>query len=218
MQKGTNADTLPPPLLASTPSKSSGTVPFQPILNSNTFAEWRDSARSSGSDSSSVPNFGGWLTARSNLGSHNSAITIGSSVERESNSDSIIVLDDTEEDENNPVFRFVGKNNQNESNNDSVVIVSPEKEKIEKDVDELVEEPLSLDDSICVTRHKVNRVCPITKLPFENPVRNCCGHVYEKSAILEMCLSRWRRFKPSCPCPVSGCEGEVVYTRLASAR
>jgi len=212
---------------ASTPSKSNGSSvsnasPFRPILSNNEppevdrlpfgqFGQWRSS------DSSSPG---------SNFGSLSSAITVGSStlgsvLGQDNNDDSVIVLDDTNEDPQFPeVFRFMGaeKPNQSadESKGDSVLIVSPEKEENYENVSELVDEPEDLDGSICVTRHKVNRVCPITKLPFQEPMRNVCGHVYEKDAIREMVFSRWRRFK-FCPCPVPGCQSKVLYSTLTNA-
>lgn len=212
------------PLLSSTPAKSNGNalIALQPITNTMSNVRL---------DCEPSYNFGssGWLTARS----RGSTITVGSSCSagnEDIDDDSVIVLDDTKDDADNSegdVFQFTGGKenvyksveNNDESRNDSVMIVSPSKDETDdSNISELVEEPEDLDGSICVTRHKVERVCPITKLPFREPQMNSCGHVYEKDAILEMCLSRWRRNKASTPCPVPGCQSSVIYTKLVSAR
>ena len=79
---------------------------------------------------------------------------------------------------------------------------------------ELVDEPENLDDSVCMTRHKVVRVCPITKLPFEKPVKNVCGHVYKKGAICAMNDARIRRGRFILRCPVPGCQRLVFANQL----
>lgn len=210
------------PLLASTPSKSNqldtSTPPaLNDITNSDKSLGSLDKQSSQVSADSIIGSHscydfsdaGGWLTARANFVSSSSTVTVGSGTEVGENDDSVIIIDD---DSSHDVFKFTGSNDTN----DSVIIMSPMSQKRDENAVELVDEPQDLNDSICVTRHKIDRVCPITKLPFREPVRNVCGHVYEKSAILEMTASRWRRWKPSCPCPVSGCQSNVIYSKLMS--
>ena len=85
---------------------------------------------------------------------------------------------------------------------------SPFNEMLETD-EELLEKSIHLDDEVRLTRHMVKRVCPITKKPFTNPVRNIfCRHVYEEAAIKAMHHARCAKGK-LCPCPVAGC-GENV--------
>lgn len=67
------------------------------------------------------------------------------------------------------------------------------------------------DEDIMVAPSAVNQfVCPITKAPFVNPMRNTkCGHVYSHDAIMQM-LHR----KPYIACPVAGCAGNVTKSDL----
>ena len=56
--------------------------------------------------------------------------------------------------------------------------------------------------------------CPITRKPFEEPVRNkLCNHCYSKEAICQM-LARRSRVK----CPVGGCDKEVMKANLIPDR
>ena len=56
--------------------------------------------------------------------------------------------------------------------------------------------------------------CPITRKPFEEPVRNkLCNHCYSKAAICQM-LDRRNRVK----CPVGGCDKEVTRPNLIPDR
>lgn len=56
--------------------------------------------------------------------------------------------------------------------------------------------------------------CPITKKPFEDPVRNkLCNHCYSKAAINEI-LTR----KHSIKCPVGGCTKQVTMPNLIPDR
>ena len=133
-----------------------------------------------------------------------------------------VVLDDTCEEDNDDsgeVFRFTAPphcagDENDESNNDSVVVLSPPGQRDDENAAELVDEPENLDDSVCMTRHKVVRVCPITKLPFEKPVKNVCGHVYEKGAIYAMNDARIRRGRFILRCPVPGCQRLVFANHL----
>lgn len=135
---------------------------------------------------------------------------------------SLIVLGDTREEDNDDsgeVFRFTGPphraGDENDvSNNDSVIVFSPPGQRDDENAAELVEnlddenaaelvdEPENLDDSVRMTNDK----CPITKLPFEKPVKNGCGHVYEKEAIHAMNKHWTRRGCVVLRCPVPGCQ------------
>lgn len=128
----------------------------------------------------------------------------------QSTDDSVIVLDETTDDGDNDDETFV------ESNDEPVIIISTLKEAtldVNNNVSELVGEPECFDDSVWVTRHKVERICPITKLPFQNPQRNVCGHVYEEEAILRLWLLRSIHRKTT-PCPVAGCQSIIDHDKL----
>ena len=135
--------------------------------------------------------------------------------------DSTIVLDDTPEDDN--VFRFVATPKKNsgtadDTNNDSVIILtSPDRSQPEENDEELLEKSVNLDDSVRVTRHKVKRVCPITKKPFTDPMVNTrCKHVYDRPAIWAMYNARRVNGK-LCRCPVAGCDQNVWLFDLKRA-
>ena len=56
--------------------------------------------------------------------------------------------------------------------------------------------------------------CPITRKPFEDPVRNkLCNHCYSKAAVCQM-LARRNSIK----CPVGGCTKEVTMPNLIPDR
>ena len=56
--------------------------------------------------------------------------------------------------------------------------------------------------------------CPITRKPFEDPVRNkLCNHCYSKAAVCQMLTRR-----SSIKCPVGGCTKQVVLPNLIPDR
>ena len=226
-----------PPLLASTPSRSNSSNLLRACLE--TSARRSGGRGQQGGSGYDFTASSGWLSARNNHGSKSSTITIGSSISSSSSltpssqnnlrfdrsaDDSVIVLDDTreEDDDDNDsgeVFRFTaplhGADDKNDdSNNDSVVVLSPPGQQDDENAAELMDEPENLDDSVCMTRHKIVRVCPITKLAFQKPVKNVCGHVYEKSAIYAMNDARIRRGRFILRCPVPGCQRLVFANHL----
>jgi hypothetical protein len=220
-----------PPLLASTPSKTPSSANLlRSCLESST--RRMDGGGYNFSDA------GGWLTARrcgtssesKGSTSSGSTINIGSSLSANFGStnltnDSVIVLDDDDDDADDDVgtqevFVFTGSERANESENDSVIIMSPPMPgQNEADDAELLDQSENLDSSICVTRHKVKRVCPITKQPFIFPKKNRkCGHVYEAEAIRAMIVARRNKGKLTAHCPVAGCQQLVFYSDMENVQ
>jgi SUMO ligase MMS21 Smc5/6 complex component len=72
---------------------------------------------------------------------------------------------------------------------------------------------LSGDDDIAVmvTNNADNFTCPITRMDLEEPVKNTCGHVYSKAAILHY-LKKQRGGQGACP--VAGCPARVTVQSL----
>jgi len=135
----------------------------------------------------------------------------------EAGHDSTIVLDDTPEDDG--VFRFLASTEErsvtaDESNDSVIILTSPVQNESAENDEELLDKSLNLDDSLRVLRHKIKRVCPITKKPFINPVvNNRCNHVYDRVAIMAMYSARRANGK-LCPCPVAGCDQKVFLFDL----
>ena len=117
-------------------------------------------------------------------------------------------------DANSPIVLYDSREEDN--NNNDVIVISPFDLSgvVENDNVELIDTPQSLDDSICVTHHRVKRVCPITKLPFVYPVVNTCGHTYENEAVMAMLKASLDKGKTTCLCPVAGCQNSVTSQNL----
>ena len=76
-----------------------------------------------------------------------------------------------------------------------------------------VEEPMD-SSGLIFSQIEEGIYCPITKKPFEDPVRNkLCSHCYSKAAICEI-LAR----KNSIRCPVGGCTKQVTMPNLVPDR
>ena len=204
-----------PPLSCSTPSKAAPPNLLRTCLQTNHSNAQKDSYGSYNSTSGGSSVAFGSVNACGDRDFNFGAF--GSSADQ--SDDSVIILDDTREENNNQkggqdkIFQFTAKSNDL-NNSDSVIIISPpDLSGADENVAELIDAPESLDDSICVTQHKVKRVCPITKLPFVNPVVNTCGHTYEKEAAMTMLWARLNKGK-TCLCPVAGCQNSVWSRNL----
>lgn len=67
------------------------------------------------------------------------------------------------------------------------------------------------DDDIVVGHQKDSLTCPITTLPLENPVTSdLCKHSFSKEAI----LSLMRQNGNVVPCPIPGCEKQIMEHNL----
>lgn len=80
---------------------------------------------------------------------------------------------------------------------------SSESEKYESLMRLISAQDLNPDDNeeIVAVSQNINNIDPITKLPIVEPVKNkICGHVYEKSSIMQL-LKRKGKTK----CPIAGC-------------
>ncbi|KAK6618638.1 hypothetical protein RUM43_013029 [Polyplax serrata] len=59
----------------------------------------------------------------------------------------------------------------------------------------------SSDEEILTISENINNLDPITKLPINEPVKNVkCGHIYEKTSIMELI-----KMNPMTKCPIPGC-------------
>lgn len=76
-----------------------------------------------------------------------------------------------------------------------------------------VEEPMEV-SGVIFSQVEEALYCPITKKPFEDPVRNkLCSHCYSKAAICQI-LTRKNAIK----CPVGGCTKQVMMPNLIPDR
>lgn len=76
-----------------------------------------------------------------------------------------------------------------------------------------VEEPMD-SSGVIFSQVEEGLNCPITKKPFEDPVRNkLCNHCYSKAAICEIIGRRH-----STKCPVGGCNKDVTIPNLVPDR
>ena len=215
-----DAKDLASPLSSSTPSRANPTDLRRNCLQTNVERNLRDLNQNGYDFAAGADELGDVENIFRRISSGASAMNLDGGP-RPNNS--TIVLDDSnnddDDDESGTVFRFSAASddrvNPESSDNDSVLIVAtPERSRDNENEAELLNESIGLDDSIRVTRHTVKRVCPITKLPFVNPVKNSgCGHVYEKSAVLAMYDARRSRGR-FCPCPVAGCDQRVWPFKL----
>ncbi|GAM26154.1 hypothetical protein SAMD00019534_093290 [Acytostelium subglobosum LB1] len=65
-------------------------------------------------------------------------------------------------------------------------------------------------EDIFIASQTVNIICPLTKKPFENPVKSVtCGHTYSRDAMLSM-LKRTK----TVGCPVVGCNKSCNESQL----
>lgn len=168
---------------------------------------------------------GEWLTARKNKTSGDDGGSLDQGPLSVSGSDdSVIILDDSVDEGpiSDDVFVFKGtsgtplKDEKSSPLEDSIIILdSPTKDTSSDLTEELPEADVDLDSSLCVTSHKVRKVCPITQQPFVYPKKNpLCQHVYEASAIMTMIRARWAKGKFVMRCPVGGCQQTVTYSSL----
>ena len=82
-----------------------------------------------------------------------------------------------------------------------------------KQTSRAVEEPMDF-SGVIFSQVEEGLNCPITKKPFEDPVRNkLCSHCYSKAAICEI-IGR----KNSIKCPVGGCNKDVTIPNLIPDR
>lgn len=76
------------------------------------------------------------------------------------------------------------------------------------------DEPFVLggDDDLAVVAAgtEENFICPITRMELVEPMRNVCGHVYSKVAVLDYL----RRHRHHADCPVAGCPQQVSQNTL----
>jgi hypothetical protein len=174
------------------------------------------------------------LTARKNKTSGDDGGSLDQGPLSDSGSDdSVIILDDSVDEgpivfggpivfEGPNVFVFKGtsgtplKDEKSSPLEDSVIILdSPTKDTSYDLTEELPEAEDDLNSSLCVTSHKVRKVCPITQQPFIYPKKNpLCQHVYEASAIMTMIRAGWAKGKFVMRCPVGGCQQTVTYSTL----
>lgn len=69
------------------------------------------------------------------------------------------------------------------------------------------------DDDIEIEEETVSYKCPISGGYFENPVRNPCGHIFSKNALLDYVKGK-RRAGEELDCPVFGCKYLISDNRL----
>lgn len=71
---------------------------------------------------------------------------------------------------------------------------------------------LSGDDDLAVISAgtEENFICPLTRQELVEPMRNSCGHVYSKEAVLDYL----RRNRYRADCPVAGCPQQISQNSL----
>ena len=71
------------------------------------------------------------------------------------------------------------------------------------------------DDDIQIAHEVQSYNCPLTMLPFKNPMRSTvCSHIFEKAAIAEMIQKNRQR---QVVCPVPGCSKTLDMDSLQLA-
>jgi hypothetical protein len=97
---------------------------------------------------------------------------------------------------------------QESEDTDAVLIVEVgNREKLEE-VDSFVTD--ADESGIVMISHRAARVCPITRKPFDTPVKNpICRHKYEASALKDLLRLNLAKGKSVLRCPVAGCDKNV---------
>ena len=66
------------------------------------------------------------------------------------------------------------------------------------------------EEDMVVQKTRVTLNCPVSRLPFVEPVKNPqCGHTFSKDALMQLVMGR-----SEMPCPVAGCNRNVVIRAL----